>query len=67
MWKVINKNNRKLVFPKFDLALEPEEIKEVSDVLFKELIGNSSIKEVLPESLRNTKEYEKTKSRKKKK
>jgi len=48
MKKIINKNNRKLVFPKFDLAIEPEEIKEVSDEMAIELLGNKFIKEILP-------------------
>jgi len=67
MRKIINKSNRKLVFPKFDLALEPEEIKEISDEDFKELIGNYAIKEVLPESLKSIdeKKTKKNKSRKK--
>ena len=31
MKKIINKSNKKLVFPKFDLAIEPGEIKEITD------------------------------------
>ncbi|MFA5396249.1 MAG: hypothetical protein WC346_09605 [Methanogenium sp.] len=50
MKKIINKSNKKLVFPKFDLVIEPEEIKEVTNELATELLGNHSIKEILPKA-----------------
>lgn len=49
MRTITNTNNKKLVFPKFDFAIDPEEIKIVSEDRFDELCGNSWIKEVLPE------------------
>lgn len=67
MRKIINKNNRKLVFPKFDLVIEPEEIKEVIDEVATELLGNHFIKEVLPKAFEQKIKEEslKTKGRKK--
>ena len=47
MRKIINKSNKKLVFPKFDLAIDPGEIKEIADEFASELLDNEAIKEVL--------------------
>ncbi len=52
MKKVINKNRVRLVFPKYDLVLEPNEIKEISKEQFNGIINNASIEEVLHESLK---------------
>jgi len=51
MKKIINKSNKKLVFPKFDLAIESGEIKEITDEFASELLGNEAIGEVLPKYL----------------
>ena len=37
MKKIINKSNKKLVFPKFDLAIESGEIKEITDEYVRNL------------------------------
>ena len=70
MKKIINKNRVRLVFPKYDLVLEPDEIKEISEEQFKGIIENASIEEVLDKSLdkEKTKEdnlFSSNKSRKK--
>jgi len=52
MKKIINKNNKRLVFPQFDLSIEPNEIKIVSDENARILLENISIKEVLSDSLK---------------
>ena len=51
MRKIINKSNKKLVFPKFDLAIDPGEIKEITDEFASELLGNEAIEEVLSKYL----------------
>jgi hypothetical protein len=71
MKKIINSSNKKLVFPKYDLALDANEIKEVSNTLANDLLCNSCIREVFSEKQRvelvpNTKEEKKTKIIKKK-
>ena len=53
MKKVINKNRSRLVFPKYDLSIEPDEIKEVTEEQYTGIIQNSSIEEVLHESLKD--------------
>ena len=52
MKKVINKNRSRLVFPKYDLVIEPDEIKEITEEQFEGVIANASIEEVLHESLK---------------
>ncbi|MCP6727527.1 MAG: hypothetical protein KJI69_05965 [Patescibacteria group bacterium] len=52
MKKVINNNRSRLVFPKYDLVIEPDEIKEVTEEQFEGILGNASIEEVLHESLK---------------
>ena len=52
MKKIINKNRARLVFPKYDLSIEPDEIKEVTEEQFNGVINNASIEEVLHESLK---------------
>jgi len=47
MKKIINQSNKKLVFPKFDLTIDSNEIKELDDNLVSELLGNANIKEVI--------------------
>ncbi len=56
MRKIISKNNKRLVFPQFDLSIEPNEIKIVSDEDAGILLGNISIKEVLSDSLKPVEE-----------
>lgn len=45
MKKIINKNRVRLVFPKYDLAIEPNEIKTISNEQFVGVINNISIEE----------------------
>ena len=52
MKKVINNNRSRLVFPKYDLVLEPDEIKEITEEQFEGVIENASIEEVLHESMK---------------
>ena len=52
MKKIINISKEKLVFPKFDLVMRPNEIIEISKLLVRELLGNNNIKEVLPTLLK---------------
>lgn len=52
MKKIINISKEKLVFPKFDLVMRPNEIIEISNLLARELLGNNNIKEVLPAFLK---------------
>ncbi len=52
MKKIINISKEKLVFPKFDLVMRPNEIIEISNLLARELLGNNNIKEVLPTLLK---------------
>ena len=63
MKKVINKNRSRLVFPRYDLVLEPDEIKEVTEEQFDGIIGNASIEEVLHESLKTEEAVDKTNKR----
>ena len=65
MKKIINKNRSRLVFPKYDLVLEPDEIKEITEEIFDGIIQNASIEEVLHESLKKEETVEKDKSIKK--
>ena len=65
MRKIINKSNKKLVFPKFDLAIDPGEIKEITDEFASELLGNEAIKEVLSKTFEPKVEELKNKGRKK--
>lgn len=52
MKKVINKNRVRLVFPKYDLAIEPDQIKEVTDEQYEGVIQHVSIEEVVREGLK---------------
>jgi len=52
MKKIINISKEKLVFPKFDLVMRPNEIIEISKLLARELLENNNIKEVLPALLK---------------
>ena len=69
MKKVINNNRSRLVFPKYDLVLEPDEIKEITEEQFEGVIENASIEEVLHESMKKeekeTEHGDKTFNRKK--
>lgn len=65
MKKIINNSNRKLVFPKFDLVIEPGEIKEISDDIASDLLGNEAIKEVLSKTFEPKVEEVKLKGRRK--
>lgn len=47
MKKIINKNKVRLVFPKYDLSIDSNEIKEVTEEQFNGVIQNSSIEEVI--------------------
>lgn len=56
MRKIISKNNKRLVFPQFDLSIEPDEIKIVTNEDAGILLGNIYIKEVLSDSLKPVEE-----------
>lgn len=49
MKKIINISHKRLVFPKFDLAFDIDEIKEIPNNVANELLCNSSVKEVMSE------------------
>ncbi len=55
MKKVININRSRLVFPKYDFVIEPDEIKEVTEEQFDGIIRNISIEEILHKSLKKEK------------
>lgn len=59
MKKIINKYKSRLVFPKYDLVIDTNEIKEVSDVIFYEIIHNSFIDEILPKTIKDDEEFKK--------
>ena len=65
MRKIINKSTRKLVFPKLDMMIDTNEIKIVSNEIFRYMIGNYWIREILPENKETQKDLSNLKDRKK--
>ena len=47
MKRIINKSRKKLIFTEYDLVIDTEEIKEVSDDIAKKLFENAFIEEVI--------------------
>lgn len=48
MKKIINKNNKRLIFPEYDFAIDANEIKKVDDTLAEILLCNVNIEEIIP-------------------